>query len=122
MATIDYFEIPAEDVSRAREFYSKLFEWKFEKSGQWDYWMFGTTSEKGEPALAGGLYKKDNPQRPILDYIGVESIDDYTAKVTQLGGEVLVPKTDTGGMGFYAICQDTENNTFGLWEAAKKVQ
>lgn len=33
MTTIVHFEIPADDIDRARKFYSELFGWKIEK---WD--------------------------------------------------------------------------------------
>jgi predicted enzyme related to lactoylglutathione lyase len=39
------------------------------------------------------------------------------AKVEKLGGRVSVRKTAVPQMGYYAICQDTENNTFALWES-----
>jgi hypothetical protein len=31
--------------------------------------------------------------------------------------KVKVPKTEVSNYGWFAICTDTENNTFGLWEA-----
>jgi uncharacterized protein len=34
-----------------------------------------------------------------------------------LGDKVKVPKTEVLNFGWFAICIDTENNTFGLWEA-----
>jgi uncharacterized protein len=27
-----------------------------------------------------------------------------------------MPKTPVRGMGYFAVCLDTENNTFGIWE------
>ena len=27
-----------------------------------------------------------------------------------------MPKTEIKGYGFFAVCTDTENNTFALWE------
>ncbi len=33
-----------------------------------------------------------------------------------LGGKTIVPKMAVPGMGYLAVCLDTENNTFGLWE------
>lgn len=36
-------------------------------------------------------------------------------KVTDLGGKVIVPKTAVPGVGYFAVCMDTENNPFGLW-------
>ena len=37
-------------------------------------------------------------------------------EVEKLGGKVVMPKTAVPGWGYLAICMDTENNTFGLWE------
>lgn len=47
--TIVHFEIPADDVERARKFYSTLFGWKIEKAevkvdaDTMDYWMISTS-------------------------------------------------------------------------------
>ena len=35
---------------------------------------------------------------------------------TTLGGKVKMPRIAVPGMGYLAVCSDTENNTFGLWE------
>jgi len=37
--------------------------------------------------------------------------------VKQLGGQVKVSKMVVPGMGYIAVCSDTENNTFGIYEA-----
>ncbi len=37
-------------------------------------------------------------------------------KVQRLGGKVCKPKTAVPEMGYFAICQDPENNVFALWE------
>ena len=121
MPTIVHFEIPADDVERSKRFYSDLFGWKIEKwSGSnsigMDYWTINTTDEKGNKALGGGMMKRQGPQQPITNYIDVKSIDEYSSKVQQLGGKVHVPKTAVPGMGYFAICLDTENNAFGIWE------
>jgi len=39
-----------------------------------------------------------------------------TSKVEKLGGKMVMPKTKIPGYGYLAICLDTENNAFGLWE------
>lgn len=28
----------------------------------------------------------------------------------------MVPKRSVPGMGYFAVCLDTENNSFGIWE------
>jgi uncharacterized protein len=131
--SIVHFEIPADDVERARNFYSTLFGWKIEKievkiDGEtMDYWMISTTSssegkgggsheEKKSASIDGGLMKRQDPQQPNLNYIGVSSIDEYSKKVKELGGKVVMPKTEITGYGFFAVCIDTENNAFALWE------
>src|SRR5918993_967192 len=121
MPTIVHFEIPADDVERSKKFYSDLFGWKIEKwSGStdigMDYWTINTTDEKGNKALGGGMMKRQGPQQPIINHIDVKSVDEYSSKIQQLGGKVHVPKTAVPGMGYFAICIDTENNAFGIWE------
>jgi predicted enzyme related to lactoylglutathione lyase len=46
----------------------------------------------------------------------------FVAKVQKLGGKVSVPKTAVPQMGYFAICQDTENNVFALWERNEKAK
>ena len=117
MPTIVHFEIPTDDLERAKKFYTDLFGWKIEKySGPMEYWMITTTNEKGEKALEGGMMQRQNPQQPITNYIDVPSIDEYTVKVEKLGGKVAVPKTAIPGIGYFAVCFDTENNSFAIWE------
>ncbi len=113
MPKIVHFEIPADDVERARTFYSKLFGWEIKGIPGMDYWMVTT---EGEKAVNGGMMKRQNPQQQIVNYIDVFSVDKYAAEVKKLGGKVIVPKTAVPKMGYFAICLDTENNAFGVWE------
>ena len=128
--TIVHFEIPADDVERARKFYSNLFGWKIEKievkkdGASMDYWIISTSRESKESSeksshLEGGLIKRQHPQQPNLNYISVTSIEEYSNKVKELGGKVVLPKTEITGYGFFAVCIDTENNAFALWESKK---
>jgi len=121
--TVVHFEIPADDVERGRKFYSSLFGWKIERADvkvdgdAMDYWMISTSGDSNDKtSLGGGLMKRKDPQQPNLNYIGVPSIDEYSKKVEELGGSVLIPKTKVEGIGFFAVCTDTEKNSFALWE------
>jgi len=120
MPTIVHFEVPADDVERSRKFYSGLFGWKFEKwpgmeSGM-EYWIINTTDNEGGKAVGGGMMKRQNPQQGITNFIDVTSVDEYSAKVQSLGGKIVAPKQAVPTMGYFAVCLDTENNTFGIWE------
>ena len=123
MSTIVHFEIPADELERAKKFYAELFSWKIEKyPGSMEYWMITTTNEKGEKAIDGGMMKRQNPQQPITAYIDVPSIDEYAGKVEKLGGKVIVPKTAIPDVGYFAVCLDTENNSFAIWENDKNAK
>jgi predicted enzyme related to lactoylglutathione lyase len=131
LPTIVHFEIPANDIERAKKFYNDLFGWKIEKwpgtddsqltsaaTGQpMEYWLITTTDDKGNKALGGGMMKRQMPEHHVTNYIGVKSIDEYKSKVEKLGGKVLAPKHTVPGMGYFALCLDTENNPFAIWES-----
>jgi len=60
--------------------------------------------------------KKNDWDTGITNYVGVASVE-YTLKtLTELGGRVVLPRTEVGEFGYLAICLDPEGNKFGLWE------
>jgi uncharacterized protein len=130
LPTIVHFEIPSDNLERTKKFYTDLFGWKIEKmpgTGQREYWTFTTTTtnDKGgsnngdgeQRTVSGGMLERQMPQEPIMIYIGVNSVTEYSNKVESLGGKVIKQKTEVPGYGWFAICTDTEKNGFALWEA-----
>jgi predicted enzyme related to lactoylglutathione lyase len=114
-SNIIWFEIPADRPERAGKFYSTLFGWKIKKfPGMNDYWHIDTGGDNATPD--GGLMARKHPQQPITNYVRVDSVDASAAKVVKLGGKICMPKTAVPQMGYFAVCQDTEGNTFALWE------
>ncbi len=114
-ASIVWFEIPADNPERAKKFYGGLFGWNINAFPDMkDYWHIDTGGADASPD--GGMMKRRHPEQPITNYVIVPSVARSAAKVEKLGGKVCVPKTAVPGMGWFAICQDTENNTFALWE------
>jgi len=117
MPTAVHFDIPPDDPERAKSFYAKLFGRKFERPMEpMGYYLMDTEDLEGKPGLGGGLGKRQSADQRIMNYIGVNSVDEYLLKVEKLGGKVLMPKTVVPGWGYLAICTVTENSTFGLWE------
>src|SRR5215831_14411258 len=118
--TIMHFEIPADDVERAKTFYEKTFGWKIKAlpmpPGQ-EYW--GVTARKdGEPGINGGLMKRAMPGQPFTNYITVKSIDPMISAVQANGATIVLPKQEIpGGMGWIAVFKDPENNFIGLHQA-----
>jgi predicted enzyme related to lactoylglutathione lyase len=125
MATVVHFEIPADNVARAKKFYGELFGWKIEKftgPTPMDYWMVSTGRKEGEMGVDGGLMQRQHPQQQTIVYIDVPSVDEYLGKVKNLGGQVVFPKMAIPQMGYFAVCLDTEKNGFGLWENNPEAQ
>lgn len=82
-----------------------------------EYLIITTTDDKGNKSVGGGMMKRQNSQQQgMTNYIDVKSVQEYSAKVEQLGGKVMIPKKPVPGMGYFAVCLDTENNTYAIWE------
>ena len=114
-ASLIWFEIPADEVGRAKAFYSKLFSWKFSKfPGPMEYWHIDTGGSNDSPD--GGLMQRQAPEHGVTNYILVDSVDKYVAKVEKLGGTICKAKTAVPTMGYFAICLDPEHNPFAVWE------
>ena len=126
--TIVHFEIPADDPDRATKFYRELFGWEIQKFagvGAPEYWTVSTVPKdaKGMPArpgVNGGLIRRRHPDHPPVNYIAVESVDEYAKKAKRLGATEVMPKTAVKEMGWFVWLKDTEGNVFALWETDGK--
>ena len=126
--TIVHFEIPANDLEKLEKFYSDLFGWKIEKMpGQMEYWGIQTfpVDDKGitlRPGVNGGMMKRQMPEQKPVNYISVESVDEYAKKVVSLGGQIVVPKMEIPGIGWWALALDPEGNQIGLFETLPQMK
>jgi predicted enzyme related to lactoylglutathione lyase len=117
MPTIVHFDVPVDDLPRAKKFYSELFGWTFTAPpGFPDFYLFETADLDGKRSTGGGMGKRMSPDQRITNYIGVADIDLYVARVRELGGAVVLPQMPVPGFGYLAVCTDTEGNLFGLWQ------
>lgn len=112
MAKIVHFEIPADDTARGREFWGALFNIQFQSyEGPMEYHMFQNDDQTG-----GGLYPRQEGEKGLIPYFAVDDIDSTRQKVEQLGGKTE-EKAPVPGMGWYARVEDTEGNSFSLWQS-----
>ena len=131
---IVHFEIPADDVETAKEFYEKIFGWKITKfpmpEGEAEYYGVRTTEvdektqlPKTPGAINGGLMKRKETGQPFMNYIHVDSIEHMLKTIEKHGGTICLSKTEIGkGMGWIAAFQDTEGNLMGLHEIPKEMK
>ena len=122
---IMHFEIPADDVERAKTFYKKVFGWKFESypagPGEDEYFM--VMAKDGDNGINGGLMKRKMPTQPFTNYVTVNSIDQMLSTVEANGARIALPKQEIGGgMGWIAAFLDPENNLIGLHQVGPNAQ
>lgn len=116
MPRVAHFEIHAENVDRAINFYREVFGWEIEKAkATEDYWLV-TTGDHDEKGINGGLMRRANPAARMTSNINVPSVDEYVMRITNAGGSVVTPKTTIPGFGYLAYCQDTEGIIFGVFQ------
>lgn len=130
MDKVVHFEIPVDDLERAKKFYSSIFGW-----GIQDWPMPGgivytgirtvavdeeTYMPKEPGAINGGMTKRSKEVPAPVITINVGSIDEYIKKIEAAGGKAVMPKGEVPDMGYYAYFLDTEGNVVGLWESIQK--
>jgi uncharacterized protein len=114
--SIVWFGIPADNTQRAKKFYGALFGWKIERfPGPEEYWHIDTAGSEDTPD--GGIKKRERPQEPVVNYVSIDSVTDISKKIEKLGGKICLAKTAVPQMGYFAVCEDTEGNAFGIWES-----
>ena len=114
-----HFEVSAENVERAIEFYRKAFGWRIEKwQGPVEYWLIMTGDEK-EPGIDGGLMLRENVPAGTVNYIDVPDLDEYMARATSAGGTIVQPAMTVAGVGRMCAVMDPEGNVFGLMESER---
>ena len=124
MDSVVHFEIPADDLARAKKFYSTVFGWTINEIPQMGYVLVGTTeaNEQEMPkepgAINGGMMKRQNPVNAPVITINVDSIDGSLGKIKANGGQTLREKMQVGEMGYAAYFKDSEGNVIGLWQSA----
>jgi predicted enzyme related to lactoylglutathione lyase len=116
-----HFEIPANNPEKLSGFYKDLFGWKFEKMSMGDagdYWTIETRGSQDAPGCNGGMMKKMQPTQKPVNYVMVESVDEFAKKAEGLGGKIIIPKTPIPNMGAFAVALDPEGNAFGIFESS----
>ena len=118
MPRVVHFEIYADEVERATKFYAEVFGWQIHKwDGPDDYWL-AITGGDGEAGIDGAIIGRPQPGAIGMNFIDVESVDDYIAKIQANGGTLVRPKIHIPEVGYTAVCNDTEGNPVGLFQIA----
>jgi predicted enzyme related to lactoylglutathione lyase len=115
-----HMELSTGDISAAKKFYKKVFDWKLNQLGpeMGNYTLIDT----GKKNVGGGMQAKMMPEQPTawLVYAEVDSVKKTMAKAEKAGAKVMVPYQPIGEMGAIGIFVDPTGAGFGVWEKSKK--
>jgi predicted enzyme related to lactoylglutathione lyase len=123
---VSHFAINADDLSRARRFYEKVFGWSFESFGPPDFFRIHDKADKSKGNF--GALQKRRELAPGKHMIGFEctfAVDDVGAVaklVRAQGGKILMERTVIMGVGELIFCEDTEGNVFGAMHYDPKAE
>ena len=117
---VAHFAINADDVSRARSFYEKVFGWRFEAWGPPGFFQI-TTATGDRPGPLGALQKRREliPGQPTVGFectIAVADVDAVVAAVVANGGTILIPKVLIPTVGHLIFFRDPEGNAVGAMQ------
>ncbi len=115
-----HVELHTNDLKRAREFYSKLFDWKLQDApmpGGGSYTMIEVGSGTG-----GGMMTNQAPGVPPhwMAYVGVDDVRASTKKAKDLGAKVVVDVMEVGEHGTMSVIADPTGATIAMWQPKGK--
>jgi uncharacterized protein len=112
-APIYHVEVVGKDGAALQRYYSALFGWKFDSSNPGGYGI----TDPAETGVAVGVGStQDGSSGHVTGYVKVADINATLAKVTELGGSVVMPKFSPDGSAQLAMFADPEGHVIGLTE------
>ncbi|MEO6505251.1 MAG: VOC family protein [Terrimesophilobacter sp.] len=110
MARVEHFEIPADDIERAKTFYGNVFGFEFE---DWD----ATTTMIGasDGGIGGDIHRRGVVPHPTV-VITVDDLEETLEAIITGGGEQVGEIQILDENSRYAYFKDTEGNVVGVYE------
>jgi predicted enzyme related to lactoylglutathione lyase len=111
-------ELYVKDPAAAATFYGKIFGWsgKTGKDDPMQYWHWQSAGKD-----IGGMMALPAPEVPPhwLGYLAVSDVDASTAKVTSLGGSIIMGAMEIDKVGKFSIAKDPSGAAFALFRSAR---
>jgi uncharacterized protein len=125
MGNVRHFAINADDLPRARQFYERVFAWRFEPWGPPGFFMIATGEAAGP---MGSLQQRRElvAGRRMTGFectIAVEEdVEKVAAAVKANGGRVVMDKATIPGVGDLIFFEDPEGNLAGAMRYDPKAE
>lgn len=110
---IVHIEFSSNDPKASGKFYADLFDWKIDDNEEMQYVSFET-----EPNRGGGFNNTSEEMTnrgDILPYVGTDDIEASLARAEELGGKIVMPKTEIPTVGWFGIFSDPTGNNIGVY-------
>jgi predicted enzyme related to lactoylglutathione lyase len=117
--SLNWFEIPVSDMTRARHFYQVVFSMHMDETSMMDMRMAMFPSENGSGKASGALvlsqYHKPSTEGTVVYLNANPDMSAVLEKIEWEGGKIVMPKTQISPeIGFMAVFTDTEGNRVAL--------
>lgn len=111
-----HIELQTKDLAKAKDFYSKLFDWKLEDipaPGGMPYTIINVGEGTG-----GGMFANPDPKVPShwLAYVGMDDIEASTVKARDLGATVLQDVMTVADYGWLSVIMDPTGAVIAMWK------
>jgi uncharacterized protein len=112
-----WYELMTPDIAAARKFYPAIAGWGTQEFDK-DYTMWTT---RGVPFA--GIHRLGPEQRKQgippnwMPYVDVDNVDETSRKASSLGGKTVHGPQDIPNAGRFAVVQDPQGATFGIYKS-----
>ena len=118
-----FFEIHADDVQRAANFYQSIFGWRFTRNLGAPIEYMDIETGHSRAGLLKRPVKTPAPGQGANAFVcsvEVKNFDVVAARITANGGQVSLRKFPVPGRCWQGYFIDTEGNTFGIFEVDER--
>ncbi len=115
-----WVDLMSPDVERSAGFYGELFGWQLEE-GSAELGGYRTARVDGYAVAGLGPVQGPGQDQPVAwtTYLAAADATATLSRVTEAGGQVVVPTLPIGELGAMAVAADPTGAVFGLWQAGR---
>jgi predicted enzyme related to lactoylglutathione lyase len=116
VATLNWFEIPATNLERAKSFYAAVLDIQIhdDPNRQYAYLPSNPEAEGFGGAIGCGENFVPSNTGTTIYLDGGSDLSKPLSKVEAAGGKIILPKTAIGNNGYIALFIDSEGNKIGF--------
>ena len=118
MSSLGFTELSTTDSAATREFLEKAFRWKFREI-QMPTGKYFTYRSPGGNQL--GIRAAQQAEAPTsMNYVRVADLSKAQLRISELGGKVVLPRTDIPKMGSFFWFRVPSGPIMACWQDAPK--